>query len=624
MSLDRIGPRLAVCAALLLGGAAGVAGLAPSAWAASAPIFEGQGIIELLRPTDLVGDGASPVDLYVLALAPDGQPIVGIKAKLNITGGTATDLVEKGGGLYAFTLTPAKLDAAGGALIELKGRFANRDSLGRSWTVPVAPPRNHPLAVTASPTQLTLGVDRTASITFDLGAGDPLALATTKLLSSVSTGVVANLTHLGGGQFGGLYTAPTSTTPQLALLTVVDAADPARTYASIVLPLSAKVDQTVTVAPNTRVLLKVGGREFGPVAADSKGRAKVPIVVTPGTTSGVAVQIAADGTVTERPLDLALPEARRIALFPTAPTLPADGRLQIPVRAVVVTPDGHPDEAASVVFSATAGTFSAAHHEGGGVYAAMFTPPFGNATTAAKISAKLADRPPVQTDTRPVTLVPVHATKLALTAEPAVLPASAPAFAVRAHVTGPDGAGLATRVLGLAANGARLQEVKDLKNGDYQATFTPTGKGAVEVTATAASTATGNPLAHVVLVPAAQRLPADGLSSAMLTVATLDEFGYPVPNVEVALRIVSGDGSLPPTITTNAAGVAQVFYTAGRKNGFVGIEASAGARGAGVSLVQAPGAIPLPALPVVGDAWTRAMLGELAGATTTLRVERQP
>ncbi len=627
MYVHPLGPRVALCGLLLLlgprGGPPDTRAAPPTAAAATPAIFEGQGLIELIRPTDLIADGASPVEIALLALGPDGAPIVGlIKPRLVVTGGEATELVEKGAGWYAFTLTPAALDQTGGVRVELNGKLLDKRPFSRFWTLPVSPARNHALGLTASPTALTLGVDKTASIAFHLGGGDAQALAATRLVHSVSTGVLANLTHLGGGQFSGLYTPPAATSPQLALLTAVDAADPSRTYASVVLPLSAKVDQSVSVAPKSNVILKVGGREFGPIQADSKGRAKVSVIVPPGTESAIRVQIAPGGVVTEAPLDLALPASRRIALFPPPNGIPADGRLQVTVRALVVTPDGRPDEAAQVVFSASTGAISAPRHEGAGVYATTYTPPFANATTPLKISVKLADQPPAQADTRTLSLVPVRATQLTLVADP--LAAAAATFTVRAHVGGPDGAPLATRALTFSANGARFQEVKDLKSGDYQATFTVTGKAGSEVTATVLTAPTPNPLAHVLLVPALERLPADGLSSTLLTVATVDEFGYPVPNIEVTLRLVSGDGSLPPSVVTNASGSAQIYYTAGRKNGFVGIEASAQDRGAGTSLVQAPPSVPLPDLPVVGDAWTRALHAELAAGTAILKIPRVP
>jgi hypothetical protein len=49
------------------------------AWAE--PTFDGQGVLDLLQPTGIVGDGSSTVDMYVLALTPDGLPIAGLKGK---------------------------------------------------------------------------------------------------------------------------------------------------------------------------------------------------------------------------------------------------------------------------------------------------------------------------------------------------------------------------------------------------------------------------------------------------------------------------------------------------------------------------------------------------------------
>jgi hypothetical protein len=615
-------PRLVLLSALLglgvLAAAAAIDAL-PAAQAANAPLFAGQGLVELIRPTDLVGDGASPVDMYLLALNPDGAPISGWKVKLNLTGGTASELSDLGGGLQKFTFTPTKGEGAAVATIEVKGKLSSKESFSKKWTVPVAPSRVRQLGVVADPAQLTLGVDKTASVAFNIqGVG---ALTGVKMALNVSTGAIANVTDLGGGQYSGLYTPPTNAGAQVALVTAADSADPTRTYGHLAIPLTVNVEQSVTVAPGARVILKVGGREFGPVTADSKGRAKIPVVVPPGSGTATRVQIGADGVAKEEPFDLKLPAVRRIALFPSAASLPSDGRLQVPVRAMVVTPEGKPDENAAVTFAVTAGTVGPAKHEGGGIYVATYTPPYGNAIAKATITAKFGDRP-VDVDTRPVTLVPVRATAVALT--PGPLPAGATTLAVSATVTGPDGAKLAGRALAFSVDGAKLAEVKDLKTGDYTATFTPTGRGPVEMTATVGAPATGNALAHIVVLPSRERLPPDGLSSAMLTVATLDEFGYPVPNVQVDLALLVGDGALPASATTNAEGIARVYYTAGRANTFVGIEASAYQRAGGASLVQVAPSVTIPDLPLSASAPVQALMNEWAAAMTAVRIERTP
>jgi hypothetical protein len=289
---------------LLLGGVALAAGPSVSpALAAPAPKPFSQDLIELVRPTDLVGDGASPAEMAILALYADGSPIVGLKAKMTVSGGTATELVDAGGGLYTFTFTPAKVEEQRAATFAIKGKLPNKAPYDRSWTVAVSPPLTRQLDLAVSPPEITLGVDKSASLAFTLKGGDPRAFAAANLALAVSSGTVGNVTNLGGGQFSGLYTPPTGTTPQVALVTAVDAGDTTRTYAFAAVPLVVKADQAVTATPNARVILKVGGREFGPVPADAKGRAKVPVIIPPGVTQATRVAVASDGVVNEAPLD---------------------------------------------------------------------------------------------------------------------------------------------------------------------------------------------------------------------------------------------------------------------------------------------------------------------------------
>lgn len=620
----RIVSRLALhlaCGGLLAAGPLAV----DAAWAQSAPaVFEGAGMIELVPPSGLVGDGATAADLYVVALNAAGQPILGLKGKPTTTGGTATDLVEIGGGVYRFSFTPPMVDGARAVSITLKGKLPSKEAFTKGWNVNVTPARSRQLTLAANPGTLTLGQDKTASLAFNLAGGDRQALNGVDLRINASSGSVENLTHLGGGQFTSLYNVPSVNYPHVALVTVVDRRDPTRTFGALAVPLVGKADYPVTVAPNAKVIMKVAGRDFGPVAADAMGRAKVPIVVPPGVQTASRVQIAGDGKITEETIDLRIPEAKRIALFPAAAAIPSDARLQVPLRAVVVTPEGKPDENAQVVFAATAGAVGAARHEGGGIYVATYTPPAGNASTQATVTVNLADRPAIQADSIAIDLIPTRATKLTLAAEPVKLPAGADGFKIFAKVLGPDGSGLGGRDVQFAASGARLKgDVKDLRNGDYQAVFNTVGTAAVDLTASVATAPTGNPLARVLLLPARDRLPADGVTNALLTVATVDEFGYPVPNVQVALRLGQGDGAVPASATTNANGLAQVYYTAGRKNGMITVEATAGDVAAATALVQAPETLALPTLPTSGAKAVAQLTQEWAGSLSAMRIERE-
>lgn len=592
------------------------------AHAQGTPVFEGQGLIDLLPPTGLVGDAASPAELYVLALSPSGTALSGLKGKPVATAGTATDLTEVGGGLYKFTFTPPKVTARQDVTFSFKGKLPSKEAVTRSWVVSVAPPISWPVTVASNPAQITLQQDKTATVNFTLQGADSISAANADLRANVSAGSLANLTNLGNGQFSALYTAPAEPFPRIAVITVADRHDPSHTYGAMAIPLIGKADFPVTVAPNARVILKVAGREFGPIQADANGRARVPIVVPPGVTTATRVQITADGKATEEPLDLKIPESKRIALIPSSSAVPGDAKQAVTVRAFVATPDGKPDANAQVQFTATAGTVSTARHEGGGIYVATFTPPNAIYSGTLGLSASIMGSA-AQSDSVNLNLAPARAAKVSLLAEPTTLAVSATDLKVTAKVSGPDGNGLPARTLNFTANGAKLKEIKDLKNGDYVATFTTTGSGPAEVSALVATTGSGNPFYRVLLLPARELLPSDGLSDAMLLVATVDEYGYPVPNVGVTLRVASGDGALPATTTTGADGLAQVHYTAGRKVGLVTVEAAAGGTTAAAALVQAPVGVSLPDLPGSGQRNVVNLLSEWAGTMGAVRVERQ-
>ncbi|GDX79621.1 hypothetical protein LBMAG42_14320 [Deltaproteobacteria bacterium] len=608
---------------LLVGAVVSVAALPGVAYAQPAGVFEGTGLLEMIPATGVVGDGATQSDLYVLALDANGAPIAGLSLKPAVSAGTVGALTDAGGGLYRLAYTAPKVDAKAAVTLTLKGKIG-KEAVQKTWNVNVAPARSHQLTAAANPPRMTLGQDRSATLSFNLAGGDRQALSGVDLVITASTGTIENVTNLGGGQFTALYTAPALNYPHVAMVTVADKRDPSRTFGSLAIPMWGKVDFPVTVAPNALVMIKLGDQQFGPIQSDAQGRARVPILVPPGAQVAELIAIGADKKSTSVPLDLKVPEAKRISLVPTAAALPGDSRVQVPIHAVVVMGDGKPDLAAQVVFTTTGGTITAAKHEGNGVYTSMFTPPTGASAAQATITAALADKPAIQTAAISVNLVSVRPSKVDLTAEPTLLPATAEGFKVYAKVSGPDGVGLGARTITFGAAGARLKgDVKDLRNGDYQAVFTTSGNGPVELTATVASPVTGNPMSRLLLVPSRTRLNNDGVSSSMITVVSVDEFGYPVPNVAVTLKLTSGDGLLPQQATTNSEGLAQVFYTAGRKPGLVGIEAAAGDLVAAGGLAQVPENLALPSVPVAGSRIDAGLVAEWDKALAEVHLDRE-
>jgi hypothetical protein len=607
--------RPVVLALVLLGGvfAPPFAGIAH---AQQAPI-PANGIVAFLGTGDVVGDGTTPAMLYVLALGADGRPIAGFKPRVTSDAGMAQGWTEVGNGLYSVSFTPPAVDATRTIAVRLRGKNAAKVDIAADLNVRVVPPVASSIAITANPPQVTLDAGAEATLSFQLSGG---ALTAADLMISASAGEVANLTDMGGGKWTARFIAPKVNYPHLAVITVADKRDPTRSHGVVVVPLLGKTDYPVKAAPNASVMLKIGDREFGPVQTAADGQAVVPIVVPPGVPEATLVSVVG-GVSTDEVFDLRVPETKRIRMFPVQVAIPGDPAMRVPVRVSVRTPDGRPDVAAKVVFNATSGAMSPARHEGDGVYVADYTPPTMNAAGSTTITASL-EGSQVQVDTRDVGMLPMRPARVQLTAEPASLAADTATFKVFAKILGPDARGLTGRQVDVTAVGATAKgPAQDLGNGDYRIDFATNGGGPVELIGTVAGPSSGNPLAHVTIVSNREKLADDGASSSVLTIATVDSFGYPVPNVPVTLQL-DGDGALPANAVTNASGTAQVAYTAGKSARVVRITATAGDRTGATSIAQVPPGTEVPDLPAPGSDAVRAIDGTWQSAIGALRLDR--
>ena len=543
-------------------------------------------VVELMPVGELLGDGLSAMSLHILMLNPDGSPMLGLQGGVKATQGEVGALSELGGGLYRFGYTPPRVEAELPVELRVKGKLPDKQKVDRIWSLPVTPPIDQQVSVAIDPTSLVLGRDAQANLSVTLKGGAQASREGARLAFSSNSGEIKNLIPMGDGRYAALYVPPAKGGPHAALIGVVDRRSPGRTYGHLAVPMTTRMSLDTKSGPGCKVMLIAGGREFGPVPADAKGRAKVEVVVTPGLESVVqrSLDCAAAG---ETSLPLPAVEAPRVQLLPVHGGLPGDSRIGVPVRAFVVTPAGEPDPGASLSLTASAGALSPPQHEGGGVYLSTYTPAAVGAVTPLTIEARLAgDEKRVATVRSQ--LVPLRAAGLVVSTEPARLPKDATGFTLTARVNGPDGQGMPGRVLDFKTAGARLNgAVKDVGDGTYVANFATTGRGPAEVITSVRAPAAGNPVRDVVIIPTRTRLPADGLSSSLLTVLTLDEFGYPVADAALKLTLVQGDGQLPVQGKTDASGLTQLTYTAGRKTTVVQIEVEAEGRRRGLSLLQA-------------------------------------
>ncbi len=612
-------PSLFIAASLALGPA-----LTPIALAQDLPgqSFSTGPVVEMLPTGTIVGDGETTIALHITAIGPDGAPSPNAnKWKLSTSAGKLDGPTNLDNGVLEFQFTPPAVEKTTLVEFRLKGRAAS-GAVEKAWGINVIDPGPSSLGITANPARIVLGQDESASLAIRFNGPLGAQESNAKVRALASTGTITNPTYLGNGQFTARYEPPPVNFPQLAILTFVDARSPEKVLGYQALPLVGKAGFPVKVEPGATVLLRIDKQEYGPVIADASGRASVPITVVPGVAKATLVTAIA-GRTSEQEIDLQVPETSRIAMFPTHAGVPSDGRTQVPVRAVVLTPTGGPDVNASVTFSTTAGTVTAATHEGNGVYRALFTPAANGNPSTATISASLTKQDG-QTAISEVHLVPPRAANIKLIAEPEKLTDSTKAFKIFAKVTDASGQGLTGQQLLLTSSNASVSgDVRDLKGGDYQVTFSTSGNNSVAVGATVAVAPAGNTLQHLVVLSDEGRIASSGTATMTLTVISLDAFGHPVPNVPVTLRLLAGKGSLPSHVKTDAGGLAQVRYTAGRKSGIVTILAQSEDITGGTSLIQAPSTVaPALTLPRSGSAAARSMAKDWSGVVAELTVPR--
>lgn len=605
----------------LLGPMGAVSLLAPVHALAADPDFDPDGLIELLPMADVVGDGATPVTAHLLALDFKGQPMKGLRLRASVSAGEPGEVTEVGNGIYAVEVVPPAVTTPTEFTLVVKGRTNRRVSFEKSMTIAVRPPFGSALGVVANPAQMVLGQDEEATLSFridDLGAATSLD----DLDVRVSSGEVQNLTYMGSGRFTARYVAPKVNYPQLALVTVADRRDRDKLYAATVIPLQGKTNYPVPTRPGATVILRIAGRDYGPVTANDRGRVMIPVIVPPGVEYADKVEVV-DAVTNESRIDLRVPETKRLTLFPMPDTLVADEAGATPVRVAVFTRDGQPDEDAEVSFVATGGTVSEPVHEGGGIYSARFTPTpsavggQGNVRVSLKGSS-------VQVDAIDFELAPGRPRAIELRPDVPELLNTANAVKVFAKVKGPGDAGIpSTTVYGAAAGARRRGAVQDLRNGDYRLDFTTEEKTHVDVAAVAVGPITGDPVRHVVVVPTSTVVPADGTTHTLVTLLTLDQQGLPVPNQTVNLAHEGVDGRLPTTLTTNRHGVGFVYLRSGREQGLHTLVANVGKVRGTAAILQTSGDLEPLELPASGSAAHRNIAEIAPLAVATLRVMRQ-
>lgn len=572
--------------------------------AVSAALLGPAGLIQVVPVAPVVGGGA-PVDLYLVALNPDGSPMTGLSLKATRTLGLDTRWTEVGGGVYRIPFTPPEVAEPSMVSITARGKSpATKLKVSASAPVQIMPDK--PLTAGNGQVTLTLGRDTEVvlPVTGSSGAG---------VVARASAGTV---TLLPDGQ--ARYEAPKLNYPHVAVLTFADAADPLARNAHLSLQLNGSVEYPLKASPGASVSLVIGDRTFGPVLAGADGKAKIPVEVPPGVQQATQVT-STNGQETREQIDLKIPETRRLELVPLPAVLPADPALVVPVRVAVRSPTGG-DETETPVFTPSAGTVGPVVSVGGGLWQAEWRLPSDGAEASIDVSLGTD----LQKDTITVGLVQRRPTKVELAPSVTEIGPDTEQIDVVAKLTDASGAVLIGADLVLAPSGADpIGDVLDLGNGDYRFALVPGETGPTEVRVWTRTPPSKNPVGAVVVVPDVPVVANDGAAKVDLRVAAVDAQGVPVAGATVMVDLTQGDGTVSSSqLTTDDDGMAETSYIAGKTAGLVGIRASsAGSTGFG-TLLQVPVGVASVVVPVSGTARDAAVVKAWTSSFATITIPR--
>jgi hypothetical protein len=374
------------------------------------------------------------------------------------------------------------------------------------------------VAVRAAPATLVLASGARATLEIDAGTEAPPAV-------SVNVGRVENVRALGGGRFAADYLPPREAYPQIAIVAAL--AGDRCGWTSI--PLVGRGIAVARSVPRSPIRVTIGEASFGPVTADARGEAQVPVVVPPG------VRLAYHRG---QPLDLEIPPTPHVHLLLARTVAPADAAQDVPLFAFAVTAEGGPRRGAPVAIAVSQGVVEGVSEVAPGTFAGIWRLPAGR-PAAATATARIADDP------SPTATVSV--------ARPAGVPARLALEAGRSRFTaGEDGpVPLRIRVTDAAGNAAaaepRIEATVGAVSapaaagpGRWEATLVlPVQLGAArraEIIARAGGVEDAvavelvpGPPVRLAVAPESAAVVADGGAEARVRVQVLDRFGNDVP-----------------------------------------------------------------------------------------------
>lgn len=544
---------------------------------AAAPALAGNQIV----PTPpLVGDGATPATLQVLAPA-------GTKIKVEPDKGTVQAIAPTAGGHRIVWIPPVVGEhSTVGMTIKIRGAGVKEDL---RVELPVVPSWAGTFSITADPGSVAAG----AAATIKVRPSSPGPLTGERRLKiAVSDGSVSALVPSGDGSWAARYTAPSRLeNPIRPVLVVVDTAAPVSFVDAEVMPVMVNRNISLTSAPDSTNVLRVGDREYGPTKASPDGSVSFDVDLHPDRAQGTLTSsVAGTPTVTTPALPMTVPAAIVVAPLPAK----AGGGTTLPVPVACRTSKGAPCAPGDVTVEVSGGSAAKVRTRGELLMVPWTLPDTGAPTITVKVGEQVA--------TANVGIVPSPNT-LTLSSDPPKLSDDVSDAAITARAKDPAGKGVTGRIPGFdVRNGRLIRRTADNRDGTYTSTWRlNSDAGWLEAISWPKLTATGLAPQRLVAWPVVDAVNADGATQITLVVVAEDAVGMPVPNVELELAVPQGDGALAPTAKTDRDGIARITYKVGVDPGLVEIDIAGSGLSTTTRLWQSTAEAPYPGLLTVGS-----------------------
>ncbi len=389
---------------------------------------------------------------------------------------------------------------------------------------------------------------------------------------AASVGTLGGLKELGEGRYRATYTMSQYRHPHAVILAAkLPGAPPDWT----VLRLGSRTSLPVkTEKPNVMVTLTIGGRSYGPVQTDDRGRVKVPVEIWPGEVEGQAVAADEFGNRTTRRVQIPVPPTSNSLGFAEKELLVADGEDSSDLYFIVIRPDGRPFRQASFLAQQKSGELSKAQRLRPGLYRFTYTAPRGLEVRLARLTVAVRPHPEENRQTFSFRLTAGRAETLQAFAAPDTLPADGRSQ-TRLMIEIKDRAGnpLDDVPPAISCSPGKAGRVSGLGQGKYRARYTAPLRTTGKAICTLEVDRGGLPplrqeiaLELVPPVPAVMevqsdldRLPMDASSRATITIRLGDREGNPLEGV--SLRAGAPLGSLGE-VQEDGQGRYHVGYTA--------------------------------------------------------------